>query len=114
MPPVRNELAAEPVSTNLAVIDTETTGISAAFGHRIIEVGILRIEAGRAVARYQQLLDPMRPISPAVTWLTGITQEMVAGQPRFAEQLPGHARAAQGRGRPWPPVLSRLHRSLGS
>lgn len=72
----------------IAVIDTETTGASAACGDRIIEVGVVRIEGGRTTAQYQQLIDPGRAISPGVSYLTGITQEMVAGQPRFADQLP--------------------------
>jgi DNA polymerase III subunit epsilon len=78
----------EPLSRiPIAVIDTETTGASAALGHRVIEVGIVRIEAGREVGRYEQLVNPGRAITPGVSWLTGITQEMVDGQPRFAEQL---------------------------
>jgi len=72
----------------VAVVDLETTGASAQFGHRAIEVGIVRIEGGRAVAEYQQLIDPQRRISGGVTALTGISQEMVAGQPCFADQTP--------------------------
>lgn len=72
----------------IAVLDVETTGASADFGHRVIELGIVRLEGGRAVAEYQQLIDPERGISPGVTALTGISQAMVTGQPRFCDQLP--------------------------
>lgn len=71
----------------IAVLDTETTGASAAFGHRVIELGIVRLEGGCIVAEYQQLIDPERRISPGVTALTGISQAMVAGKPRFGDQL---------------------------
>src|SRR5438477_12489718 len=71
-----------------AFVDVETTGASADFGHRVIELGIARVEGGRVVAEYQQLIDPERRISPGVTALTGISQTMVAGQPTFATQLP--------------------------
>jgi len=71
----------------IACVDTETTGASAAFGHKIIEIGIVRIENGREVARYEQLIDPKRRITAGVTAFTGITQAMVNGQPRFADQL---------------------------
>src|SRR2546423_8140410 len=71
----------------IACVDTETTGASAAFGHKIIEIGIVRIENGREVARYEQLIDPKRRITAGVTAFTGITQEMVVGQPRFSDQL---------------------------
>jgi DNA polymerase III epsilon subunit-like protein len=40
------------------------------------------------VAEYQQLLDPQRRISAGVSVLTGITQEMVQGQPQFCDVLP--------------------------
>lgn len=74
--------------TPLAFLDVETTGASAQFGHRVIELGIVRVERGRWVAEYQQLIDPQRRISPGVTALTGISQAMVEGQPTFADQLP--------------------------
>jgi DNA polymerase III epsilon subunit family exonuclease len=72
----------------LVFVDTETTGASADFGHRVIEVGIVRVEGGKKVAEYQQLLDPQRRISAGVTALTGISQDMVAGQPCFTDELP--------------------------
>ena len=72
----------------LAFLDVETTGASADFGHRVIELGIVRIENGRVVGEYQQLIDPGRRVGANITALTGISQEMVAGQPCFADQLP--------------------------
>ena len=71
----------------IAVVDVETTGASADFGHSVIELGIVRVERGQKVAEYQQLLDPQRRIGPGITALTGITQAMVTGQPRFVDQL---------------------------
>lgn len=75
------------INTPIAVVDVETTGASADFGHRVIELGIVRIERGQKVAEYQQLFDPERRIGPGITALTGITQTMVAGQPRFSSHL---------------------------
>ena len=72
----------------LAIVDVETTGASADFGHRVIEMGIARVEHGRVVVEYERLLDPQRQISAGVTALTGITQDMVTGQPTFADELP--------------------------
>jgi DNA polymerase III epsilon subunit family exonuclease len=72
----------------LAIVDVETTGASADFGHRIIEMGIARVENGAVVAEYERLLDPQRKISAGVTVLTGITQAMVEGQPTFCDELP--------------------------
>lgn len=75
-------------------VDVETTGASTDYGDRVTEIGIVRVESGaeggqgRRVVEYQQLVDPQRRISPGVIALTGITQEMVTGQPLFADILP--------------------------
>src|SRR5207247_10740012 len=80
-----------------AFVDVETTGASADFGHRIIEIGIARVEGGRVVAEYEHLLDPQRKISAGATAFTGITQAKVTGQPTFADQLPGRRLLIRGR-----------------
>src|SRR5205809_4933838 len=72
----------------LAFIDVETTGASTDYGDRVTEIGIVRVENGQRVVEYQQLVDPQRRISAGVVALTGITQEMVTGQPLFADVLP--------------------------
>ena len=69
----------------LAFFDVETTGASAQWGDRIIELGIVRVEQNRVVAEYQQLLNPARRIGAGITALTGISNEMVADQPSFAD-----------------------------
>lgn len=71
----------------LAVVDVETTGASARWGDRIIEIGIVRYERGAAALRYSALIDPRRRISAGVTALTGISQSMVQGQPTFGRRL---------------------------
>jgi DNA polymerase III epsilon subunit family exonuclease len=72
----------------LAFVDVETTGASTDFGDRVIEIGICRVEGGRSVAEYQQLIDPRRRVGPGIVALTGITNEMLAGQPLFSDVLP--------------------------
>src|SRR6201996_9196685 len=80
----------------IAVVDTETTGASADFGHRVIELGIVRIERGQVVGEYQQLIDPQRRVGAAITALTGISQAMVDGQPTFADQMPAAMNLLRG------------------
>lgn len=80
----------------LAVLDVETTGASADFGHRVIELGIVRVENGQTVAEYQQLIDPQRRVSAGVTALTGISQSMVDGQPTFIAQFPACMKLLEG------------------
>jgi DNA polymerase III epsilon subunit family exonuclease len=74
--------------TPLVFVDVETTGASADWGDRVIEIGLLRVEGGARVAEFAQLIDPQRRISAGVSALTGITHEMVAGQPTFAQAMP--------------------------
>lgn len=71
----------------LAVIDTETTGLKAELGDRIIDLAIATCEYGResgrlyrVVDRYESLEDPEAPLAPEITRLTGITDAMVRGQ----------------------------------
>jgi DNA polymerase III epsilon subunit family exonuclease len=74
--------------TPLAFVDVETTGASTDYGDRVTEIGIVRVEGGQRVSEYQQLVDPLRRISAGVIALTGITQEMVTGQPKFVDIQP--------------------------
>jgi DNA polymerase-3 subunit epsilon len=75
-------------STSIACLDVETTGASSGLGDRIVEIGIVRFDDGKISAEYQQLFNPGRRISPGASALTGITDDMCAGQPRFWEELP--------------------------
>ncbi len=71
----------------IAALDVETTGASAGLGHRVVEIGLVRLERGVVVSRYEKLFDPGRPIDAGASALTGITNAMVKGQARFAEAL---------------------------
>ena len=67
------------------VVDVETTGGTPARGHRVTEVAAVRVSGGRIADTYCTLVNPERPIPGMITSLTGITQSMVADQPRFAQ-----------------------------
>ncbi|HRO43473.1 MAG TPA: exonuclease domain-containing protein [Flavipsychrobacter sp.] len=67
-----------------AIVDIETTG-SYALGNGITEIAIA-IHDGREVLHfYETLMNPGRHIPLFIQSLTGITNEMVAGAPSFAE-----------------------------
>jgi DNA polymerase-3 subunit epsilon len=72
------------IDFNLAIIDVETTGLSASFD-RIIEVGVLRVEKGEIVRTYSTLVDPERIVSPHIQHLTGITNRDLEGAPTFRQ-----------------------------
>ncbi|MGA7965845.1 MAG: DNA polymerase III subunit epsilon [Gammaproteobacteria bacterium] len=68
------------------VLDTETTGLNAQAGHRIIEVGCVELDdrayTGRTLHRY---INPEREIEAGAQDVHGITNEQLAGAPLFAE-----------------------------
>jgi len=66
-----------------AVVDLETTGGSKD-DNRIMEIGIVQMDGSETVGTFHALVDPGHPITPFVRNLTGISDEMVQGQPQFA------------------------------
>jgi DNA polymerase-3 subunit epsilon len=71
--------------TREIILDTETTGLDPASGHRLIEIGCIEIEdllpTGRTLHR---LIDPERKIDPDAIRVHGITDAMVRGKPLFS------------------------------
>lgn len=67
------------------LVDTETTGLQHA-RDEVIEIGAVAFtynndgDVGDVVGTYSGLRQPAGPIPPEITRLTGITDEMVAGQ----------------------------------
>src|SRR5438128_795651 len=76
-----------------AVVDVETTGVRAQVGGRILEVAVAILEGGTIHLAFEALLDPGTPIPLWVARLTGITDSMVAGRPRFGDVVAGLGRA---------------------
>lgn len=68
------------------ILDTETTGLEPAEGHRIIEIGCVELINRRASNnRYQQYINPGREIDQGAMEVHGITNEMLADKPTFAD-----------------------------
>ena len=61
----------------IAVIDFETTGMSPGQGARATEIGIVLVENGQVVDRFQSLMNTGVYIPGFITQLTGITNAMV-------------------------------------
>ncbi len=68
------------------VLDTETTGLDAEGGHRLIEIACVELHdllpSGRSFHRY---VDPQRDIDPDAQRVHGISSAFLAGKPRFAD-----------------------------
>ena len=82
-------------STPLVFLDVETTGTSPLSGERVTELALLRVEGGRAVEAFQSLVDPQHRIHPWVSQFTGITPDMLLGQPTFDRIVPELLRITQ-------------------
>jgi DNA polymerase-3 subunit epsilon len=80
---VRVRWVLDPQQTYV-VVDVETTG-GQGEQHRITELAAVKVRAGEVIDRFESLVDPQRPVPRGITRLTGITDEMVANAPRFAE-----------------------------
>lgn len=68
------------------ILDTETTGLAADQGHRIIEIGCLEIVNRRLTGRALHLyLNPEREIDEAATEVHGMTWDDLRDKPTFGE-----------------------------
>lgn len=71
------------------MLDTETTGLDPAEGHRIIEIGCVELVNRRLTGNtYHQYLNPGREIDAAAIEVHGLTNEFLADKPRFADIAP--------------------------
>ena len=66
------------------VFDTETTGFYAG-SDQMIEIGAVKIKNGEITDRFDELIDPHRPLPKKITELTFITDEMLKGCPSEEE-----------------------------
>ncbi|MGD9388748.1 MAG: DNA polymerase III subunit epsilon, partial [Gammaproteobacteria bacterium] len=72
--------------TRQVVLDTETTGLEPAEGHRIIEIGCLELVNRRLTGRkFHQYLNPEREIDPGAEDVHGLSNAFLADKPRFAD-----------------------------
>ncbi|MGB5426487.1 MAG: DNA polymerase III subunit epsilon [Gammaproteobacteria bacterium] len=68
------------------VLDTETTGLEPADGHRIIEIGCVELNDRRLTGNtYHQYIQPDREIDAGAIEVHGITNEKLADKPRFKD-----------------------------
>ncbi|HSX61655.1 MAG TPA: DNA polymerase III subunit epsilon [Tahibacter sp.] len=68
------------------VLDTETTGLDAARGHRLIELGCVELMSRRVSgSHFHRYLNPERDIDAGAQAVHGISIEFLADKPRFAD-----------------------------
>ncbi|MEZ5729609.1 MAG: exonuclease domain-containing protein [Burkholderiaceae bacterium] len=87
-----------PFRSPVVFVDVETTGSSPQHG-RITEIAVVRVDdwaAEPSVGVWSTLVSPGRRIPPEISFLTGITNDMVADAPRFEDIAPGLAERLAG------------------
>jgi DNA polymerase-3 subunit epsilon len=81
------------------ILDTETTGLDARLGHRVIEIGIVELVDRRPTGRHLHVyVNPEREIDAGATDVHGYTWEMLRDKPCFrdvAAEFIDFARGAQ-------------------
>ncbi len=68
------------------ILDTETTGLDPAQGHRIIEIGCVELVNRRLTGNhYHQYLQPDREVDAGAFDVHGISNEFLLDKPRFTD-----------------------------
>lgn len=67
------------------VLDTETTGLEPAEGHRIVEIGAVELYNHMPTGRvYHQYINPQRDMPPEAFAVHGLSEDFLRGHPVFA------------------------------
>lgn len=81
----------------IVVLDTETTGLDASDGHRIIEIAAVEVSGRRLTGNhFHRYLNPERPIDEGAEAVHGISAEFLADKPRFADVVEDMLRFVSG------------------
>jgi DNA polymerase-3 subunit epsilon len=68
------------------ILDTETTGLEVAQGHRLIEIGCLELVGRRLTGRqFHKYLNPEREIDEGASAVHGLTLAKLQREPKFAD-----------------------------
>ena len=72
--------------TRQVILDTETTGLNAKLGDRIIEIGCIELSSRRFTEHnFHTYLNPERDIDEGAAKVHGLTREFLSDKPRFAD-----------------------------
>ncbi len=74
------------ISQREVVLDTETTGLSAADGHRVVEIGCVELANGIPTGQtFHVYLNPDRDMPAEAFAVHGLSAEFLADKPKFGE-----------------------------
>lgn len=68
------------------ILDTETTGLDPASGHRVIEIGCIELLSRKLTGnRFHVYLNPEREVDAGAVEIHGLSTDFLADKPRFAD-----------------------------
>ena len=74
------------MSARQIILDTETTGLDAALGHRILEVAAVELVDRRLTGNHlHRYVNPERPSDEGALQVHGLTEEFLRDKPKFGE-----------------------------
>lgn len=81
------DLSYSMADATIVVFDLETTGLDADVD-RIIEIGAIKLKGMEPVAQFETLVKPEIELTDDIVKITGITPNMLEGQPAIETVLP--------------------------
>ena len=79
------------------ILDTETTGLDPAQGHRIVEIGAVEVvNRGVTTHHFHTYLNPDRESDSGALGVHGLTTEFLSDKPRFKDQVDEFLRFIEG------------------
>ena len=68
------------------VLDTETTGLNARLGDRVIEIGCIELLSRNVTDRsFHTYVDPQRDVDEGASRVHGLTREFLSDKPKFGD-----------------------------
>lgn len=67
----------------ITILDVETTGLLPSMGHRVVEIGAVRLENWQVVDQVNTLLNPRRKMDPQASAVNHIYDDDLADKPLF-------------------------------
>lgn len=68
------------------VLDTETTGLAPALGHRVVEIAAVELVNRRLTSKhFHRYVNPERDSEEAALQIHGLTREFLSDKPKFKE-----------------------------
>ena len=83
---MRSPTRESKLASRQIVLDTETTGLNAKFGDRVLEIGCIELLSRSVTERhFHCYLNPGKEIEEGAAKVHGLTAEFLADKPRFAD-----------------------------